>query len=222
MESLEGVFLSGNRMASGTSSGWQGIRPRRQQASLVRITIQSSLILISLLATLTGYGLLESGANMVEMLLSPFTSADPSAGGALWLGGPFLVLFIGVGAVMFVGVPLAASTLAACLGGWGLRQSNRSISSRSGWVCSGLAAACVTAFVLGVLQRDVIPTDRPQIRPKTPAGLLACLAGANAALTVFVGTLVLRRMTARVSSNPTLKSIPTNVAECAAAPVQPT
>jgi hypothetical protein len=178
------------------------------------------LILISLVATLTGYGVLESGANMVEMLLSPFTSADPSSGGALWLGGPFLVLFIGVGVVRFVGVPLVASSLAACLGGWGLRRSKRLISRRSGWVCSVLAAACATALVLGVIQRDVIPVDRPQMKPKTPAGLLACVAGANAALSVSVGILVLRRITDRLSSNPNPKSIPPNAAEWAAPPVQ--
>lgn len=207
-------------MVNGTSSPWRDIRRRRQKTPLVRITIQSSLILISLIATVTGYGVLESGANMVEILLSPFTSADPSAGGALWLGGPFLVLFIGASAVKFVGVPLVVSTLAAGLGGWGLRQSKGSISSRLRWICSALAAACATALVLGVLQRDVIPVDRPQMKPKTPAGLLACLAGANAALSVFVGTFVLRRMTAHVSLNPTPKSIPPKIAECAAAAVQ--
>jgi len=167
----------------------------------VRITILSSLILISLIATATGYGVLESGANMVEMLLSPFTSADPSAGGALWLGSPFLILFILAGAVRFIGVPLVASALAAFLGGWCLRQSKHSISSRTGWICSALAAACALALVLVVIQPDVLPLDRPQIRPKIPAVLLACLAGANAAWSGFIGTLVLRRMTACVTSN---------------------
>jgi len=121
---------------------------------------------------------------------------------------------------MFVGVPLAASTLAACLGGWGLRQSNRSISRRSGWISSALAGACATALVLGVIQRNLIPADRPQMKPKTPAPLLACLAGANASLTVLVGSLVLRGMTARLSSNPSPKSTPANAAKWDAAPTQ--
>jgi hypothetical protein len=179
----------------------------------VSIAIQSSLILISLVATLKGYGLLEAGANMAEMLLVPFTPAGRTSGGALMFGGPFLVLFI-------VGVPLVASTLAARVGGWGLRQSNRSISRRSGWISSALAGGCATALVIGVIQRNIIPVDRPQMKPKTPAGLLACLSGANAALCVLLGTLVLRRMKARSSSNPSPKSIPANAAEWAAAPVQ--
>src|SRR5262245_65821782 len=123
------------------------------------------------------------------MLLVPFTPAGRTSGGALVFGGPFLVLFIGASAVMFVAVPLAASTLAAGLGGWGLSQSNRSISRRWGWISPLLAGACATALVLGVIQRNVIPVDRPQMKPKTPAGLLACLAGANATLSVLVGTL---------------------------------
>src|SRR5262245_17090849 len=175
---------------------------------VVRIAIQSSLILISLVATFKGYGLLESGANMAEMLLFPFTAAGRTSGGALVIGGPFLVLFIAASALLFVGVPLVASTLAACLGGWGLRQSNRSIRWRPVWPSPALAGACATALVLGVIQRNVIPVDRPQMKPKTPAGLLACLAGANSAVSVFVGTLVLRGMTARSSSNPNPKSIP--------------
>src|SRR5262245_45671529 len=50
--------------------------------------------------------MLESGANMAEMLLVPFTAADRTSGGALVFGGPFLILFIGANAVMFVGVSL--------------------------------------------------------------------------------------------------------------------
>src|SRR5262249_12543059 len=97
---------------------------------------------------------------MAEMLFVPFTPAGRTAGGVFVFGGPFLVLFIGASVVMFVGVPLVATTLAGCLGGWGLRQSNRSISRRTGWISSALAGACATALVLGVLQRNVIPGDR--------------------------------------------------------------
>src|SRR5262245_4294711 len=157
---------------------------------------------------------------MAEMLLLPFTAAGRTSGGALVFGGPFLVLFIGASVVMFAVVPLVATARAGCLGGWGLRQSNRSISRRAGWISSALAGACATALVFGVIQRNVIPVDRPQMKPKTPAGLLACLAGANSALSVLVGTLLLRGMSARSSSNPRPKSIPANAAELAEAPVQ--
>ena len=186
----------------------------------MKIAIQSLLILISLVATLRGYGCLESGANMVEMLLVPFTPAGRTSGGALVFGGPFLVLFIGASVLMFVGVPLVATAVAGCLGGWGLRQSNRSVSRRSVWICSALACACATALVLGVIQRNVIPVDRPQTKPKTPAGLLAGLAGANAALSVLLGTLLLRGMSVRASSKPSPRFIPANATEWAAAPVQ--
>ncbi len=149
---------------------------------------------------------------MLEMLLEPFFTADPTDGGALWLGGPFLVLFLIAGALWFIGVPLAASAVAGCLGGWGLRQSKRSISKRTGWICSALAAVCATAMVVGLIQPDVFPTDRPRMKPKTPPSVLAALAGANAALCVFVGTVVLRRMTFRVALRPPPLPITTNVA----------
>src|SRR5215472_9829969 len=95
MGTLGGIFSLESRMVNVGSSPWLGIRPRRQRTLLMKIAIQALLILISLVATLRGYGCLESGANMVEMLLVPFTPAGRTSGAALVFGGPFLVLFIG-------------------------------------------------------------------------------------------------------------------------------
>jgi len=178
----------------------------------VRTTILSLLILISLAATAGTYSFLEDVANMSEMLLGPFFTADPADGGALWLGGPILVIVIITGTVWFIGMPLAALAVAGWLGGWGLRQSRRSISRRTGWVCSVLAAGCATALVVGVIQPDVLDTGRPRMKPKTPPSVLAGLAGANAAFSVFIGTLALRRMASRVTSKPPPVPSPTNVA----------
>jgi len=170
------------------------------------------LILISLAATVRTYSFLEDVTNMSEMLVSPFFTADPSDGGALWLGGPILVIVIVAGTVWFLGMPLAALAVVGYLGGWGLRQSKRSISKRTGWICSALAAVCSTAMVVGLIQTDVFPTGRPRMKPKTPPSFLAGLAGANAALSVFIGTLALRRMASRVTSKPPPIPSPTNVA----------
>lgn len=118
----------------------------------MKITILSLLTLVLLVAIAAVYGALESGANLVEALLLPFT--DHTATGALVFGGPFIVLFIAALTVQFVGVPLIASSIAACLGGWALRQSRKSISKRSAGHCISLAAVCAIVFVLVTSQRD--------------------------------------------------------------------
>ena len=160
----------------------------------MKITILSLLTLVLLVAIAVVYGALESGANLVEALLLPFT--DHTATGALVFGGPFIVLFIAALTVQFVGVPLIASSIAACLGGWALRQSRKSISKRSARLCISLAAVCAIVFVLVASQRDgFLPVSRPPQKPKTPAIVLACVAGANAALSMLAGTLILRRIT---------------------------
>ena len=81
----------------------------------MKITILSLLTLIPLVAIASVYDALESGANLVEALLLPFTT-DQTAAGALVFGGPFIVLFIAALVVQFAGMPLIASSIAACLG----------------------------------------------------------------------------------------------------------
>src|SRR5262245_30877372 len=122
--------------------------------------------MIPVVATAALYGWLESCANMIDMLLLPLTPAGRTAGGALAFGAPFLVLFIALGAAVFIFVPLVASIIAACLGGWGLRQSGRSVSSRAALLTISLATFYTIALVLVASERDWLP-DRPANRPKT-------------------------------------------------------
>ena len=42
---------------------------------------------------------------------------------------------------------------------------------------------------------------RPRIHPKTPAYVLAGIAGANAALDLFVAALIIRRLVAKANMN---------------------
>jgi hypothetical protein len=174
----------------------QGGRWRSQSLpNLMRTIILFLLTLIPVAATAALYGFLESSANMVEMLLIPFTT-DKTAGGALVIGGPFLLLFIVAALAVFIAVPLIACSIAACLGGWGLRQSGRSISSRSGMIAIILTAAFTFALVLAASPSDGgFLVSRPLKSPKTPSALLACFAAANAAFSLFVATLILCRMT---------------------------
>jgi hypothetical protein len=177
----------------------------------VKITILSLLTLIPLVAIASVYDALESGANLVEALLLPFTT-DQTATGALVFGGPFIVLFIAALVVQFVGAPLIASSIAACLGGWALRQCHKSISKRSARLCISLAAVCAIVLVLAASQRGgFLPVSRPLQKPRTPAIVLACVAGANAAFSMFVGTFILRRITFYGQPPPTPKSHPTHV-----------
>lgn len=176
----------------------------------MKITILSLLTLIPLVAIASVYDALESGANLVEALLLPFTT-DQTATGALVFGGPFIVLFIAALVVQFVGAPFASS-IAACLGGWALRQCHKSISKRSARLCISLAAVCAIVLVLAASQRGgFLPVSRPLQKPRTPAIVLACVAGANAAFSMFVGTFILRRITFYGQPPPTPKSHPTHV-----------
>jgi hypothetical protein len=163
----------------------------------VKISILFLLILVALAATVAVYDSLESGANLIEILLLPFTT-DQSAAGAMVVGGPILGIFIALCALEFVGVPLVVVTVASCLGGWVLRKSGSSISKRASVFCVVLAAACATAMVLFVIQNDLLPISRPA-KPKTPATILACLAGANAAFSLFVATVMLRLITGKAT-----------------------
>ncbi len=144
------------------------------------------------------YGFLESGANMVEMLLG----TDGAVGTAGVFGGLFLVLFILVTAGVFVSVPLVVSCAVAGVGGWTLRKLRHCVPERSGLVATVLAALLTITFVLAANRFDgLIPVSRPAERPGTPPAVLACLAGANAALSLFLATRLLRRFTTNPASS---------------------
>ena len=163
----------------------------------MKTTILVLLALIPVAATAGLYGFLESCANMVEMLLIPFTT-DKTAGGALAIGGPFVVLFIALGAGVFILVPLFASIAGACLGGWALWRSGNQVPRRSAWRAIVLPAFLMIAFVWIASQYDSpMLVSRPKQKPKTPEAVLACLAGGNVALSLFVATMILCRITSK-------------------------
>ncbi|MFN0098302.1 MAG: hypothetical protein ACKVS7_06470 [Gemmatimonadaceae bacterium] len=162
----------------------------------MKIAVPSLLILLVLAASVAVYGTLEDGVNMMEILLIPFAT-DATGGGALIFTGPLLGLIIAVSAVKFVGVPLVAGAIVGYLGGLSFRKSGHSLSVRAAWIYAAFGAGCVAAVVLFVVQSDTIAVSRPEQRPKTPPIALASLAGANAALSVLVGSLIVGRMTRR-------------------------
>ena len=159
-------------------------------------------MLIPIATTAALYGFLESCANMVEMLLIPFTT-DKTAAGALVIGGPFLVLFIALGAGAFIVVPLIASIVGACLGGRVLRRSGSEIHRQPAWLALLLATLLTIAFVSIANHYDSsILVSRPTQKPKTSAAVLACLAGGNVALSLFVATRILNRIASHRTAPP--------------------
>jgi hypothetical protein len=159
------------------------------------------LLLIPLACTVVLFGFLESCFNMVEMLLVPFT-VDRTAGGALVVGGPFLVLFIMVSLGVFAVVPAGISAAVALLGGLGLRQGGHRVSARWAWRTVILAAALTSGLVLLTAPQEGLLRSRPKNRPKSPVAVVALVAGANAALSAYLATRILRRLTAHLEPHP--------------------
>lgn len=162
----------------------------------MKLAVPSLLILLVLAASVAVYGTLEDGVNMMEILLIPFAT-DATGGGALIFTGPLLGLIIAVSAVKFVGVPLLVGAAAGYVGGISFRTSGYALSVRAAFINAALGAVCVTAFVLFVVQSDIIAVSRPEEHPKTSPIALAALAGGNAALSVLVGSLIIGKMTRR-------------------------
>lgn len=166
----------------------------------MRWLVLAVLVLVVVLASVSVYDALESGANLIEILLLPATT-DRTAAGALVVGGPFILLFAAVAAVRFVGVPLVLALAVSGLGGWGLRKSGCPISRRTAWTWTAIAGACAAALALFILQPGVFRSSPGPKTPRTPAGVLAFLAGANAALSVYAGTRVLRGLAGSVPAD---------------------
>lgn len=159
------------------------------------------LLLIPLACTVLLFGFLESCFNMVEMLLVPFT-VDRTAAGALVFGGPFLVLFILVSLGVFMVVPAVVSVAVAVLGGLGLRRGGHRVSPRWASRTVILAAALTCALVLLTAPREGLLPSRPRTRPKSPVAVVALVAGANAALSAYLATRILCRLTAPPGPDP--------------------
>jgi hypothetical protein len=171
----------------------------------MRWTIFILVGLVPILAASLFYGWIEGGANMVEMLVLPLTSEDPSSGGALWLGAPIVAICLLTLGIVMVAVPLAASALTASIAGWGLRQSHRQpFPKRAVAPMVALCAMVTTGFLLLATQagHDHWLPDRPDNRPKTPALILALVAGSNAGLGALAAAMILCAIGSRASPKP--------------------
>lgn len=159
----------------------------------MKFAVFSFLSLLSIAATCALYGWLESTVNMLEGLGQLF-----APGATTVVFAPFLLLFIALGLAVFIVVPVLAAAIAALLGGWLLRS--RSLSPSRSFVRSFIlvAVVCHIAFIgLAASHNASFLLRRPREHPKTPAYALACMAGANAALNLFVAALIIRRQTAQ-------------------------
>jgi hypothetical protein len=159
----------------------------------VKILIIGLHLLILLAGTSTLYGTLESMVNIIEGILMPFTS-DPSTAGALVFGGVFMIAFVAAMLALLVGAPLLVSVVAAGAGGIVLRKFGRSFSRSAGRALVLAALATNIAFVLAAEPANVFLRGRPRVKPRSPVLVLACAAGANAALSAFVAALILRKL----------------------------
>jgi hypothetical protein len=92
--------------------------------------------------------------------------------------------------------------LGAALGGLLLRSRVADVSRSFIRVFVIVAVVCHIAFlVLATQQNASFLLGRPRIHPKTPAYVLAGIAGANAALDLFVAALIIRRLVAKANMN---------------------
>ena len=163
----------------------------------MKFAIFSFLCLLSLAASCALYGWLESTVNMMEGFGQLF-----APGATTVIFSPFLLLFIMLGLVVFVAAPMFVVGLGAALGGLLLRSRVADVSRSFIRVFVIVAVVCHIAFlVLATQQNASFLLGRPRIHPKTPAYVLAGIAGANAALDLFVAALIIRRLVAKANMN---------------------
>ena len=157
--------------------------------TLVKTILFLILILIPIATTSRLYGFLESSANLIESLLE----TEETAGTALMIGGPFILMFVALFVGIFVVVPLAICCIVAFLGGRVLRCSSSSVSKRLMLAVTVLAALLTGTFVsLASQYGDFMLASQPEHKPQTPTAVFACLAGFNAALSVFIAICIVR------------------------------
>ena len=163
----------------------------------MKFAIFSFLCLLSFAASCVLYGWLESTVNMIEGFGQLF-----APGATTVVFSPFLLLFIMLGLVVFVAAPMFVVGLGAALGGLLLRSRVADVSRSFIRVFVIVAVVCHIAFlVLATQQNASFLLGRPRIHPKTPAYVLAGIAGANAALDLFVAALIIRRLIAKANMN---------------------
>jgi hypothetical protein len=113
------------------------------------------------------------------------------------LFAPFLLLFILLGLLVFVAVPMIGATACAAFGALILRRRDLSLPPSTVRYFVIVAAVCHVAVIgLAAHYDAALLIHRPGVRPKTPASILAGIAGANAALNSFVAAIIMRRLLA--------------------------
>jgi hypothetical protein len=163
----------------------------------MKFTVFAFVCLVSLTANCALYGWLESSVNMIEGLRLLFA---PGAGTVVF--SPFLLLFILVGLSGFVTVPVCAVAIVAMLSAYPLRSRAITVSRSFARTFVLVAVVCQFAFLLCAIQRDApFLRDRPRVRPKSPAIVLASLAAANAGLNLLIAAVIVRKMTASAGAS---------------------
>jgi len=163
----------------------------------MKFAIFSFLCLLSLAASCALYGWLESTVNMMEGFGQLF-----APGATTVIFSPFLLLFIMLGLLVFVAAPMFFVGLGAALGGLLLRSRVADVSRFFIWAFVIVAVVCHIVFLLLATQQNAsYLLERPRIHPKPPAYVLAGIAGANAALDLFVAALIIRRLIAKANMN---------------------
>ena len=100
---------------------------------------------------------------------------------------------------VFTAVPLLATAIAAALSGYLLRFRRIGVTrsfSRAFVLIAALSQ--LASFSLAIAQDAPFLRDRPRVRPKSPAYVLALAMAANAALNLFVAMAIARSITTPV------------------------
>ena len=159
----------------------------------MRLALLSLPCFLSLGATCALYGWLESTVNMTEGLGQLF-----APGATTVVLAPFLLLFIALGIVVFIAIPMLGAAAGAVFGALILRRQDFSLPPSAVRAFVVVAAVCHVALISLAVHYDAsLLLHRPGVRPKTPTSILASIAGANAAMNSFVAVLIMRRLIAR-------------------------
>ncbi len=151
------------------------------------------ICLLSIAATCALYGWLESSVNMIEGFGQLF-----APGATTVLFSPFLLLFIVLSLGVFIVTPLLAVAVTAVFGGLLIRARGLAVSRSFARSFVFVAVICQFAFILFAIDQNAwFLLRRPRVHPSAPAYVLASLAGANAAVNLFLAALITRKLTAK-------------------------
>ena len=164
----------------------------------MKFAIFGFICLLSIAATCVFYGWLESSVNMIEGFGQLF-----APGATTVLFSPFLLLFIVLSLAVFIATPLLAVAVAAVFGGLLIRARGLAVSRSFARSFVFVGVICQFAFILFAIDQNAwFLLRRPRVHPAAPAYVLASLAGANAAVNLFVAALIIRKLTAKTKTPP--------------------